>query len=366
MKYFIIAGEHSGDKYGALLMKQLKVIDPKAVFKYWGGPQMTDVSDGMVISIRDTSFMGFWEVAKNARKIKTFFKITKKCIDDWRPDIIIFIDYPGFNLRMMKWSKLRGYKTAFYISPQMWAWKKNRYKLIKEYADKFYIILPFEKQFFKNLNTPFEYYGHPILDSFHKTEKQLSHTVEKVGLFPGSRIQEVEKHGPALNAFISKLPEINFTIAAMSSVPLDYYQKIKGENTNVMIAIDLFEEVTSDIDFAIASSGTATLELALHHIPQIVIYKTSNLTYWLGKKLIDIPFISLVNLISEKQVVTELIQEEVNVRNLLDVFKSQSQKEVRTKMIQEYRSIKNQLGNGLTSQKIANSIFSYLSTESST
>jgi len=366
LKYYLIAGEASGDTYGGLLMNALRDRDSKAEFCYWGGPSMKSISSGQIKSISETSFMGFWEVLKNARTIRGLFTIAKESILEFKPDMLILLDYPGFNLRILEWASQKGIKTTFYISPQLWAWKKNRYKKLRDFADLFFVILPFEKVFFDNLKTPSIYYGHPLKDINHFNdfrEKKLNITsdIKTVGLFPGSRIQEIEKHLPTLILFTEQFPQIEFKIAKVSHIKEGEYLKyLKKRNTNISILDDNSTELMATVDFAISSSGTATLELALHKTPQIVIYKTSGLSYAIGKRLIDLKFISLVNLIANKKVVDELIQNDFTVNNLKYSFLKFNDKSHVDMVLKEYEQISLKLGDGKVSEKIADDIYTYI------
>jgi len=363
LKYYLIAGEASGDTYGGSLMEAIKKVDADASFKFWGGQNMLGQSDGQIKPIEDTSFMGFWEVLKNAKVIHSLFKIAKKTITEFNPDMLILIDYPGFNLRIMEWAHKHGIKTTFYISPQLWAWKKNRYKKLRDYADLFFVILPFEKAFFEKLNTPCKYYGHPLKELIsnkgESNNRALSATINNVGLFPGSRLQELDKHLPTLILFAQKYPNINFTIAGVSHLQKNSYLKHINEqqNPNVTIIYDDSQSLMKSVDLAISSSGTATLELALHQTPQIVIYKTSAISYAIGKRLIDLKYISLVNLISGKDVVSELIQDEFTVENLSATFDKLTDVHQRQVVISEYNAMSSKLGDGDVSRRVAEDIW---------
>lgn len=362
MKYYLIAGEASGDLYGGLLMQQLKQKDPSAEFKFWGGPEMKKESSGQLKSIKETSFMGFWEVAKNARKIKTFFDFAKYSIKEFNPDLIIFIDYPGFNLRMTTWAKDRGYKTAFYISPQLWAWKENRHKILRDKVDLFFVILPFERDFYRNLDTPCTYVGHPLLEVINEQdEKEIPETIKTIGLFPGSRKQEIQNHLPILIDFAVRLKEYNFIIAGMSHIKKEFYlEHIDQYAAHVDIEYDNTYGVMKKVDFAVSSSGTATLELALHMVPQMVIYKTSNLSFMIGKRLVKTDYISLVNLIATREVVPELLQHAFNPLALDEFLKQNGTLEARTATIDAYKKIKAELGEGKSSELVATKIVEYL------
>lgn len=308
--------------------------------------------------------MGFWEVAKNAKKIKGFFDFAKYSIKQFDPDIIIFIDYPGFNLRMMTWAKNQGYKTAFYISPQLWAWKENRHKILKQKADLFFVILPFERDFYRNLDTPCHYVGHPLLEIIPKNTDNTVESIKTIGLFPGSRRQEIENHLPTLLAFASAQKEYNFVIAGVSHISKSFYLKtIDRYAPNIDIIYDKPYEVMKSIDFAISSSGTATLELALFEVPQIVIYKTSPLTFMIAKRLVKTKFISLVNLIAQKEIVPELLQAAFNELALAEYFDKMKSIEQRQSIITNYKTIRNDLGNGTASAQVAQAVYNFLAQE---
>ncbi len=362
MKYYLIAGEASGDLYGSMLIKELKARDPEASFRFWGGPEMKKESSGQLKSINETSFMGFWEVAKNARAIKNFFAFAKFSIDQFSPDLIIFIDYPGFNLRMAKWAKDRGYKTAYYISPQLWAWKENRHKILRDKIDLFFVILPFERDFYRNLDTACTYVGHPLLEVIGSHDRPIPETVKTIGLFPGSRKQEIQNHLSVMLDFAVEHPEYKFIIAGMSHIKREYYlDQIDQYASHVDIEYDNNYGVMQKIDFAITSSGTATLELALHLVPQIVIYKTSQLSFMIGKRLVKTDYISLVNLIASKEVVPELLQHAFNKLALSEYLKKMSPIAERRLMIASYKKIKEELGDGSSSSQVAQAIIEFLS-----
>jgi len=331
MKYYIIAGESSGDLYGGMLMKELRQVDRHAEFRFWGGPEMKKQSSGQLKSIKETSFMGFWEVAKNALTIKKFFDFAKYSINEYQPDLIIFIDYPGFNLRMATWSKDQGYKTAYYISPQLWAWKEGRHRILKNKIDLFFVILPFERDFYRNLDTHCTYVGHPLIEIIPANIKPLADKIETVGLFPGSRKQEIQYHLKTMLEYAMTRKDLKFVIAGVSHIERDFYlQHIDQYAPHIDIQYDKAYEVMQNIDFAIASSGTATLELALFNVPQLVIYRTSQLSFMIAKRLVKTQYISLVNLVAQKEVVPELLQEAFNVLALESELKKLSSLESRT------------------------------------
>ena len=361
MKYYIIAGEASGDLYGSLLMTELKKGDPQAVFKFWGGPKMRTVSSGQLKSIKETSFMGFYEVAKNALKIKGFFDFAKYSIQEFQPDMIILIDYPGFNLRMTTWAKDKGYNITYYISPQLWAWKKNRHKILKEKVDLFYVILPFERDFYRNLDTPCEFVGHPLLEVIDKPNTHLSETVNNIGLFPGSRKQEIKNHLSIMLQFAMDKPEYKFIIAGVSHIPKSFYlNQLNQYAAHIDIRYDASYEVMKEIDFAITSSGTATLELALFNVPQIVVYKTHQISFMIGKRIVSTDYISLVNLIAQKEVVPELLQDAFNELALDKYFSALAPMDKREEIIEHYSKIRGELGSKPSSHLVAKGILQYL------
>lgn len=319
MKYYIIAGEPSGDLHGSNMMKAILDLDPRAEFRYWGGDHMAAVSDGIVTHIRETSIMGFTEVIKNISKIKGFFKIAKASIQEFQPDKIIYIDYPGFNLRMAEWSKKEGYNNVFYISPQLWAWKKGRVKKVKKYIDDMICILPFEKSFYANHGIDAHYVGHPLLpviqnfkpDPKFKEDNKLGKK-KILAILPGSRSQEILKVFPEyISAALKFKEEYDIVVAAAPNIDRSFYTDIINDVQEGDITI--IENDTCNIlsiaDLAIVTSGTATLETALFRVPQVVCYKTSSINYAIGKRLVNLKYICLVNLILDEGLVTELIQD---------------------------------------------------------
>ncbi|MFT6334697.1 MAG: lipid-A-disaccharide synthase [Saprospiraceae bacterium] len=319
MKYYIIAGEPSGDLHGSNLMKAILVRDPMAEFRYWGGDHMASVADGMITHIRETSIMGFTEVIKNISKIKGFFKEAKATIQEFQPDKIIYIDYPGFNLRMAEWSKKEGFYNVFYISPQLWAWKKERVKKVKRYIDDMICILPFEKKFYSKYEVDAHYVGHPLLPVIQNFEAnpnfKITHNLSNkkiLAVLPGSRNQEISKVLPDyISAALKFRKEYHIVIAAAPNVNRSFYTDLLVDHQkHVTIIENDTYNLLSVADLAIVTSGTATLETALFKVPQVVCYKTSSINYAIGKRLVDLKYICLVNLILDNDLVTELIQNE--------------------------------------------------------
>ncbi|NNE27457.1 MAG: lipid-A-disaccharide synthase [Saprospiraceae bacterium] len=361
MKYFIIAGESSGDLYGGLLMKALRSVDQDAEFAFWGGPQMKEVSSNQLKSIKETAFMGFVEVAKNIFNIRQLFIDAKKHIADFSPDLIIFIDYPGFNLRMTTWAKAQGYRTCYYISPQLWAWKEGRHTILRDYVDDFIVILPFERDFYKNLDTPCQYFGHPLMEVIDPSVIKDPVEVETIGLFPGSRKQEIERHLPLMVNIAGQLPHFKFIIAGLSHIQKSLYlDNIPKYHNNLDIVYDNSYSVMRSVDAAITSSGTATLELALHRVPQVIIYKTNPISFSIGKKLVKTDHIGLVNLIAQKRIVPELLQRKANTESVGEALRQIISPEYYERILNDYERVSADLGDGQTSQKIATYLFGKL------
>ena len=365
MKYYIIAGEASGDLHGSNLIKELKKLDNSSHFRCWGGDLMSRESDDLVKHFKDYSHMGFFEVFINLKKILNNLSFCKKDIKKYNPDVIIYVDFPGFNLRIAKWAKKNKFKNHFYISPQIWAWKQNRIKTIRKVIDRMYVILPFEKKFYSSINFNVHYVGHPLLDVI-KTNKNevLDRGQEKIiALLPGSRDQEIKKILPEMINIIKNFKNYSFYICAAPSQKKSTYLKyIKDKNIeNVKIVENQTYEILSKSSAALVASGTATLETALFKIPQVVCYKSSWISIMIGRFLLrNLKYISLVNLILDKEVVKELIQENLNEKNLTSELKNILEGDHRIHMLKSYNELIDKLGNKGASEKTAHKIFNYL------
>jgi len=372
MKYYIIAGEASGDLHGSNLMKALQKLDVNAEFRFWGGDLMQQVDDTLVKHYRDLAFMGFLEVILNIRTIAKNISICKKDITGYNPDAIIFIDYPGFNLRIAKWAKQKGYKTEYYISPQIWAWKENRITDIKRDIDNMYVILPFEKDFYeKKHNYPVHFVGHPLIDAISNRsqvdefEFRAEHELSDkpiIALLPGSRKQEIRKMLTIMLSVVNEFKDYQFVIAGAPSQDKTFYEK-HIKTSNVAFVSNKTHDLLSVSYAALVASGTATLETALFKIPEVVCYKGSWISFQIAKRLVrHIKYISLVNLIMDKEVVVELIQGEFNSIRLkkelsliLDDFE-------RIKFFLNYYDLEKKLGGKGASQKTAELIFDSIKT----
>ena len=369
MKYYIIAGEASGDLHGSNLMKALQKEDVNASFRFWGGDLMQNVSDTLVRHYRDLAFMGFLEVLMNLRTIVKNLSFCKKDIQKYNPDVLVFIDYPGFNLRIAKWAKQKGYKTHFYISPQIWAWKENRIAAIKRDVDAMYVILPFEKEFYEdkhNFNVSFV--GHPLIDAISdrtqvdEYEFRAKHELNKkpiIAILPGSRKQEIKKMLSIMLSIVDDYPDFQFVIAGAPSQEFSFYAQFIN-NVNVHFIANKTYDLLSVSTAALVTSGTATLETALFKVPQVVCYKGSWLSYQIGKRVVNLEYISLVNLVMNKEVVTELIQNEFNSKRLKQELNIILDQYERTKFFINYYELEQKLGGKGASEKTAKLIYKSL------
>ena len=369
MKYYLIAGEASGDLHGANLMAALKEKDAAAEFRFWGGDLMSEIGGDPIKHYKELAFMGFVEVVVNLRTILKNITLCKKDITSYQPDVIIFIDYPGFNLRIAKWARQRGFATHYYISPQIWAWKEGRIKDIKRDVDQMYVILPFEKDFYeKKHQFPVHFVGHPLIDAIAKRSlvdaKQFrsKHSLDErpiIALLPGSRKQEISKMLAVMLSVTKSYPEHQFVIAGAPSQDASFYQTFI-KNSNIKLILNETYDLLSLATAALVTSGTATLETALYKVPQVVCYKGSRISYEIGKRVINLKYISLVNLILDKPVVTELIQTEFNTKKLKEELDKILDEYHRAVLFLEYFDLENVLGGKGASEKTAALIISSL------
>lgn len=363
MKYYIIAGEASGDLHGSNLVKALKHVDPDADFRGWGGEMMAENGVVLVKHIRDLAFMGFVEVAVNIRTILSNLSLCKKDILAFNPDAVILIDYPGFNLQIAKFLHEQHIKTIYYISPQIWAWKKSRVHTIKKVVDKMLVILPFEKEFYKAYHIEAEFTGHPLLDALPDQAEiaaSMPNIKAQVALLPGSRKQEIGKVLPVMLSVIKDFPEAEFTIAGVPSIGEQYYRNIMG-NVPANIVMNQTYDLLARSRAALVTSGTATLETALIGVPEVVCYKASWLSVAIARRLIKVKYISLVNLIMDKLVVKELIQDEFNRQTLRGELNNLlTNNKYRDDMLSGYTELRKVLGGKGASARAAASIYQFL------
>ncbi len=361
MKYYLIAGEASGDLHASNLIKELNKLDSNAEFRCWGGDKMQAAGGTIIKHYRELAFMGFTEVLMNIRTIFANINLCKKDIVEWKPDTVIFVDYPGFNLRIAPFVKEQGIKTIWYISPQVWAWKASRIKKIKACVDKMIVILPFEKEFYQKWNYEVEYVGHPLLDILTPNPSPEERGTERlIALLPGSRKQEISVMLPEMLNVVTKFPEYKFVIAGAPSVDESFYKQFITKK-DVQIVFGQTYSLLEKASAALVTSGTATLETALYGAPEIVCYKGSGISYQIAKWLIKVNYISLVNLIMDKEVVKELIQEEMNAANIEKELKELLENKQRiAEMKKEYALLREKLGAGGASSRAAKTIYEML------
>jgi len=362
MNYYLIAGEASGDLHGANLMAAIRKKDAEAQFRYWGGDLMQAEGGTLVRHYRELAFMGFVEVIFNLRTILNNIALCKKDIQEFQPDVIIFIDYPGFNLRIAKWAKKNDFTTHYYISPQIWAWKEGRIKVIKRDVDAMYVILPFEKEFYeKKHNFPVNFVGHPLIDAIAKRKQADPEVFRKenrlddrpiIALLPGSRKQEISKMLQVMVSISEEFADYQFVIAGAPSQEASFYSEFI-ENNNVHLLLNKTYDLLSLSTAALVTSGTATLETALYKVPQVVCYKGSRVSYEIAKQVINVKYISLVNIILNKQAVTELIQSNFNTRRLKEELSNILDDYYRAVLFLDYYDLENNLGGKGASKKTA-------------
>ena len=366
MKYYLVAGEASGDLHGANLMKALKIEDPAAEFQYYGGNKMLAEGGTLKKHYSEMAFMGFTEVLLNLRTIFRNMKACKADILAYRPDVLILIDFPGFNLKIAEFAKKEGIKVCYYISPKVWAWNQKRVLKIKRDIDKLFCILPFEVDFYKEWGMEVDYVGNPLLDeialfvpdpSFR--EKHNLGNKEIIALLPGSRRQEIERLLPDMLSVTASFPDYQFVVAAAPSFEEAYYRQfIAAENINLVFAetYQLLHHATA----AVVASGTATLETALFHVPQVVVYRGGAISVAIARMLVKIRFISLVNLIMDREVVKELIQEDCNTAKLTAHLSAVLSGNLRQKMLEDYSDLAAKMGTPGASERTAKLVISYL------
>ncbi|MCB0554853.1 MAG: lipid-A-disaccharide synthase [Phaeodactylibacter sp.] len=371
MKYYIIAGEASGDLHGSNLIRGLKAEDPEAECRIWGGDLMEAAGGQLRKHYRDLAFMGFWEVAKNIRTILGNIKYCKQDILDFQPDALILIDYPGFNLRIAKWAKAQGMKVFYYISPQLWAWHSSRVHEIKSSVDRMFVILPFEQDFYKKYDYEVDFVGHPLMDVVDQgvaaegfREKNRLDSRPIIALLPGSRKQEIERTLEVMLAITPDFPEYQFVIAGAPSQEDAFYQAIIKKSRLGVEGVQLVSNQTyallSQAEAALVTSGTATLETALFGVPQVVCYKGSFLSYIIARRLVNVEFIALANLIAGREVVKELIQQDFNAANLRKELAKLLEPENRRRISEGYALIRERLGSAGASRRAASLIVQYL------
>jgi lipid-A-disaccharide synthase len=362
MRYYIIAGEASGDLHGSNLVRALCRQDEDAQVRAWGGDKMAAAGATLVKHYRDLAFMGFVEVIKHLGTILRNIDFCKKDITAWKPDVLVLIDYPGFNLRIAKWAHEQGIKVLYYISPQVWAWKEGRVKDIKQYVDKMLVILPFEQEFYAKWGYDAEYVGHPLLQVVAEELKEpaipLYTDKPIIALLPGSRAQEIRKKLPVMLKMATHFPGYQLVIAGAPAQPDDVYRELIGSAPVMLLRNDTYN-LLKQAKAALVTSGTATLETALFGVPQTVCYRGNPLSFWLARKLVKVPYVSLVNLIMGREVVKELLQSALNEAALAQELKALLEDDAyRERMGEAYRELWDRLGSGDASEKAAAAVLS--------
>ena len=363
MKIYMIAGEASGDMHAADLIRELRKNISSIEIRAWGGDLMSNEGAHIVKHYHDLAFMGFTEVILNLRTILHNIEFCKKDILDYRPDAVILVDYPGFNLRIAEFAKKNKIPVYYYISPQVWAWKSSRVKKIRRAVNKMFVILPFEKEFYKKFNFDVEYVGHPLPDVISRKRKLFSdqkqfrmkynlNDMPIIALLPGSRRQEIETMLPLMLSVKDHFKDYQFVIAAAPSLTVGYYRQII-KDTGIAIVSDETYELLSLSEAALVTSGTATLETALMNVPQVVCYKGGKISYYIARSLVKIKYISLVNLIMDREVVKELIQKNLNTHLLIIELRKVLKPEFRLKIFDDYKLLQEKLNTGGAAAKTA-------------
>jgi lipid-A-disaccharide synthase len=370
MRYYLIAGEASGDLHASNLVRELKSQDPDAVFRGWGGDLMEQQGTVLVKHYRDLAFMGFMEVVSHLPVILKNFRFCEKDLIAWHPDVLILVDYPGFNLRMAEFAKKHGIRVFYYISPQLWAWHASRVKSIKKWVDKMFVILPFEKAFYAGYQYHVDFQGHPLLDVINEEMKvpsaddfldrnALPH-MPVIALLPGSRKMEIEKMLKIMGSVRSYFPGYQFVIAGAPSVRGDFYLKIM-QDTDIRVVTNQTYDLLHHSVAALVTSGTATLETALIGVPQVVCYRGNMISYLIARRLVSIKYISLVNLICDRMIVPELIQQDLTTKSLAGTLQSIINPGTRREaMLEGYLELKHQLGGRGASARVARLMIQYL------
>jgi len=370
MKYYLIAGEASGDLHGSKLMRGLKGSDPDAEFRYFGGDLMAAEGGTLVQHYRQTAVMGLFKVISNLGKISRNLKLCRQDIQDYGPDAIILIDYSGFNLRIARWAKPAGFRVIYYISPKVWVWNTKRVHTIKEYVDKMYVILPFEVDFYRQHDYDVEYVGNPVLDSVAesaaKKEPRKDFLMRNklddkpfIALLSGSRREEIRHCLPEMLAVVDEFPDYCFVIAGAPGISPELYKKYIGD-VNVSIVFNQTYELLMQAESAVVTSGTATLETALFRVPEAVVYKMNKVTYYIGKQFIKPEFISLVNLILGREVVNEIIQTGVRRKISAELHRILEDNAYRMQMLDDFKELRSMLGETGAHLRLADRIVKYL------
>ncbi|HKC68672.1 MAG TPA: lipid-A-disaccharide synthase [Bacteroidia bacterium] len=372
MNYYVIAGEPSGDLHGSNLLKAIKQVDEKAHFRCWGGDLMQAQGGEIIVHYKKIAFMGFVEVILNLRTILKNIAFCKEDILKHKPDALILIDYPGFNLRIAKWAKEQGIRVFYYISPTIWAWKENRINTVRDCVERMYVILPFEKKFYGDRGVEVEYYGHPLVDVLKKEQEKVIPRREFlakyklnekpiIALLPGSRFQEIKRILPVMMQVIQYFPDYQFVVAATNSLPATFYQETTKGYPVTVITNDTYS-IMQHAHVGLIKSGTSSIEAALFNLPHIVCYLGNGTSFYIAKKLVKVEYVSLVNLILGRLVVTELLQQDFTIPKIVEELKILLTDKKRYEILNDYKLLLSMLQEENISLKIANSIYKRLTT----
>lgn len=363
MKLYLIAGEASGDLHGSNLMRELKNLDPGIEFRCWGGDLMKEQGGVIVKHYHELAFMGFMEVLMNLRAVLNNLALCKRDILSYKPDAVVLIDYPGFNLKIARFLHQNKIPVIYYISPQIWAWKQSRVKIIRKVVDKMMVILPFEKDFYEKHGVEVEFHGHPLLDALKQS--QFKPVIEDdgrplVALLPGSRRQEIHQVLPRMIEVVPRFPDVRFVIAGVGSHGLDFYHYIAGD-PDIHVVFGRTYDLLKQAKAALVTSGTATLETALIGTPEVVCYRGGYISYQIAKRIIKVKYISLVNLIMDRSVVKELIQDELNTENISrELEQLLNNTPAREKLLSDYSELREKLGGDGASRRAAESVMDFV------
>ena len=371
MKYYIIAGEASGDLHGSNLIKALKMADSEANIRCWGGELMKAEGGTLVKHYRETAYMGLFEVIAHAGAIKKNFDFCYADLLGFAPDVVILIDYPGFNLRVARFAKEHGIKVFYYISPKVWVWKESRVKQIKRYVDRMFVIFPFEKEWYASRHQYEVYYaGNPLIDAIEERKQTLCSREEFIArhqlsdkpiiaLLPGSRKQEVLRLLPIMTALIDKFPAYQFVIAGTSALDMGFYKQNMVSDKGTFV-VDQTYELLFHAHAAVVASGTATLETALFNVPQVVCYRINTATFVLGRPFIPVKYFSLVNIIMDEEVVKELLQYNLERDITSELSRILNDNEYRLKMLSKYQELRDKCGGSGASKRVGELMVKYL------
>ena len=369
MKYYLIAGEASGDLHASNLVKAIHPLDPSAILRGWGGDRMSAAGVTIVKHYRELAFMGFVEVLLNLRTIFRNLAACKRDIEAFNPDVLVLIDYPGFNMRIAEWAKARGIKVIYYISPQIWAWRARRVHRIHRIVDEMMVILPFEAAFYERYGYSVHYVGHPLLDALAgyvpppDFREQNGLTVAPIiALLPGSRKQEIRRILPVMLTLAERYPALQFVVAGAPSMERSYYEGFLAVAPNAHLVSGQTYDLLSSSEVALVASGTATLETALLNVPEAVCYRGGAISVWIARRLIKIRFISLVNLIMDEEVVRELIQEDCTPEALAQELTRLRTPEAANAIRAKYATMRELLGNAGASKRAATIVTAPIST----